>query len=164
MHTRPQEAQRTSASSSPHLKKRGCVEDDFQKAPCSRILCSLIFWVIQKYCGNHPLLTEFYFEQPAGCLLESILWTAAAKSLQSCLTLCDPIDSSPPGAPVPGILQARTRVGCHFLLQCIKVKNERGRSVVSDPQQPHGLQPTKAPLSSGFSRQEYWSGLPLPSP
>ena len=33
---------------------------------------------------------------------------AAAKSLQSCLTLCDPIDSSPPGSPVPGILKART--------------------------------------------------------
>ena len=33
---------------------------------------------------------------------------AVAKSLQSCLTLCDPIDSSPPGSPVPGILQART--------------------------------------------------------
>ena len=50
---------------------------------------------------------------------------AAAKSLQSCLTLCDPIDGSPPGSPVPGILQARTRVGCHFLLQCRKVKSER---------------------------------------
>ena len=36
------------------------------------------------------------------------LAAAAAKSLQSCLTLCDPIDSSPPGSPVPGILQART--------------------------------------------------------
>ena len=34
---------------------------------------------------------------------------AAAKSLQSCLTLCDPIDSSPPGSPIPGILQARTQ-------------------------------------------------------
>ena len=34
--------------------------------------------------------------------------TAAAKSLQSCLTLCDPRDGSPPGSPVPGILQART--------------------------------------------------------
>ena len=33
---------------------------------------------------------------------------AAAKSLQSCLTMCDPIDGSPPGSPVPGILQART--------------------------------------------------------
>ena len=50
---------------------------------------------------------------------------AAAKMLQSCPTLCDPIEGgSPLGCPVPGILQARTRVGCHFLLQCMKVKNE----------------------------------------
>ena len=49
---------------------------------------------------------------------------AAAKSLQLCPTLCDPIDCSPPGSPVPGILQARTQVGCHFLLQCMKVKSE----------------------------------------
>ena len=41
---------------------------------------------------------------------------AAAKSLQSCPILCDPIDSSPPGSAIPGILQARTSgVGCHFL-------------------------------------------------
>ena len=46
-------------------------------------------------------------------------------SHQSCLTLCDPIDGSPPGSPIPGILQARTLgVGCHFLLQCMKVKSE----------------------------------------
>ena len=39
--------------------------------------------------------------------------------------LCDPIDSSPPGSPIPGILKARTlEVGCHFLLQCMKVKSE----------------------------------------
>ena len=43
---------------------------------------------------------------PLARALES--FAAAAKSLQSCLTLCDPIDSSPPGSPVPGILQART--------------------------------------------------------
>ena len=49
---------------------------------------------------------------------------AAAKSLQSCPTLCDPIDGSPPGSPIPGILQARTGVGCHFLLQCMKGKSE----------------------------------------
>ena len=49
----------------------------------------------------------------------------AAKSLQSFPTLCDPIDGSPPGSPVPGILQAKnTGVGCHFLLQCVKVKSE----------------------------------------
>ena len=49
---------------------------------------------------------------------------AAAKSLQSCPTLCDPRDSSPQGSPVPGILQANTGVGCHFLLRCMKVKSE----------------------------------------
>ena len=48
---------------------------------------------------------------------------AAAKSLQLCPTLCNPIDGSPPGSPFPGILQART-LGCHFLLQCMKVKSE----------------------------------------
>ena len=53
-----------------------------------------------------------------------------AKSLQSCPTLYDPIDGSPPGSPVPGIFQARTLewvaigVGCHFLLQCMKVKSQ----------------------------------------
>ena len=47
--------------------------------------------------------------------------------------LCDPIDGSPPGSPIPGILQARTRAGCHFLLQCMKVKSEKwSRSVVSN--------------------------------
>ena len=56
----------------------------------------------------------------------SIKYAAAtAKSLQSCLTLCDPIDSSPPGPAIPGILQARTlELGCRFLLQCMKVKSE----------------------------------------
>ena len=49
---------------------------------------------------------------------------AAAKSLQSCLTLCDPIDSHPPGDPIPGILQGEHWMGCHFLLQCMKVKSE----------------------------------------
>ena len=55
---------------------------------------------------------------------ENAAAAAAAKSLQSCLTLCDPIDGSPLGSTVPGILQARTQVGCHFLLQCMKVKGE----------------------------------------
>ena len=54
-----------------------------------------------------------------------LICTTTTKSLQSCLTLCDPIDDSPPGSPVPGILQAKnTGVDCHFLLQCMKVKSE----------------------------------------
>ena len=62
---------------------------------------------------------------------------AAAKSLQLCPTLCDPIDGSPAGSPIPGILQARRRVGCHFLLQCMKVKSEsevaQSYPTLSDP-------------------------------
>ena len=54
-----------------------------------------------------------------------MLAAAAAKSLQSCPTLCDCIDGSPPGSPVPGILQARTLEGLPFLLQCMKVKSEK---------------------------------------
>ena len=84
----------------------------------------------------------------------------AAKSLQSCLTLCDPIDSSPPDSPIPGILQASTGVGCHFLLQCVKVKLlSRVRLLVTSWTAAY-----QAPQSMGFSRQEYWSGVPLPSP
>ena len=49
------------------------------------------------------------------------MFAAAAKSLQSCPTLCDPIDGSPPGSPVPGILQART---LEWVAQCMKVKSE----------------------------------------
>ena len=55
----------------------------------------------------------------------NLLLDTAAKSLQLCPTLCDPINGSPPGSPVPGILQAKnTGVSCHFLLQCMKVKSE----------------------------------------
>ena len=50
---------------------------------------------------------------------------AAVKSLQSCLTLCDPKDGSPPGSPRPWYSPGKnTGVGCHFLLQCMKVKSE----------------------------------------
>ena len=50
---------------------------------------------------------------------------AAAKSLQSCPTLCDPMDGSPPTLPRPWDSPGKnTGVGCHFLLQCMKVKSE----------------------------------------
>ena len=58
--------------------------------------------------------------------------------------LCDPTDGgSPPGSPVPGILQARTRVGCHFLLQCMKVKSESEVTQSCPTLRPHELQPTR---------------------
>ena len=58
-------------------------------------------------------------------ILRAAAAAAAAKSLQSCLTLCDPIDGSPPGSPIPGILQARTLewVAISFS-KCMKVKSE----------------------------------------
>ena len=90
--------------------------------------------------------------------------TAAAKSLQSCLTLCYPIDSSPPGSPIPGILQARTLewVAISFSSarkQKAKVKSLSRVRLLATP----WTAAYQAPLSMGFSSQEYWSGVPLPS-
>ena len=90
---------------------------------------------------------------------------AAAKLLQSCPTLCDPIDGSPPGSPVPGIVQARALewVAISFSNAWkwkVKVKS-LSRVWLSATPWTVALQ---APPSMGFSRQEYWSGVPLPSP
>ena len=85
-----------------------------------------------------------------------LLFAAAAKSLQSCPTLCNPTDGSPPGSPVPGILQARA---CAWKWK-VKVKSlSRVRLLVTPWTAAY-----QAPPSMGFSRQEYWSGVPLPSP
>ena len=91
--------------------------------------------------------------------------SAAAKSLQSCLTLCDPIDGSPPGSPVPGILQARTQewVAISFSNAWkgkVKVKSLSRVRLFETP----WTTAYHAPPSMGVSRREYWSGLPLPSP
>ena len=90
---------------------------------------------------------------------------AAAKSLQSCRTLCDPIDGSLPGSPVSGILQARTLewVAISFSNAWkwkVKVKSLSHVRLLATP----WTAAYQAPLSMGFSRQEYWNGLPLPSP
>ena len=83
---------------------------------------------------------------------------AAAKSLQSCLTLCDPIDGSPPGSPIPGILQARTLewVAISFSSEWkwkVKVKSLSHVRLLGIP----WTAAHQAPPSMGFSRQEYWS-------
>ena len=90
---------------------------------------------------------------------------AAAKSLQSCPTLCDPIDGSPPGSPVPGILQARTLewVAISFSNAWkwkVKVNSLNRVWLLATP----WTAAFQAPPSLGFSRQEYWSGMSLPSP
>ena len=73
--------------------------------------------------GSPALQADALPSKPPG-KPELIHAAAAAKLIQSCPTLCDPIDGSPPGSTIPGILQARTLVGCHFLLSCMEVKSE----------------------------------------
>ena len=105
------------------------------------------------------LLSCYFWEDLSSCL------AAAAKSLQSCLTLCDPIDGSPSGSPVPGILQARTLEWIAIFFSNAwkwKVKVKSLSHVW--PSATLWTAAFQAPLSMGFSRQECWSGVPLPSP
>ena len=90
---------------------------------------------------------------------------AAAKSLQSCPTLCDLIDGSPPGSSIPGIFQART-------LEWVAISFSNARKWKVKVKSLSCVQPLvtpwtatyQAPPSMGFARQQYWKGLPLPSP
>ena len=87
----------------------------------------------------------------------------AAKLLQSCPTLCNPIDGSPPGSPVPGILQART-------LEWVAISFSNAGKWKAKVKSLSRVRPLatpwtaayQAPPSMGFSRQEYWSGVPSP--
>ena len=84
----------------------------------------------------------------------------AAKSLQSCPTLW-PHRRQPTRLPHPWDSPGKnTGVGCHFLLQCVKVKSLSCVRLLATP----WTAAHQAPPSTGFSRQEYWSGVPLPSP
>ena len=125
-----------------------------------------------------PLLPVFHLEFSSFCphLAKSqtffqtvfhdvIAAAAAAKSLQPCPTLCDPIDGSSPGSPVPWILQARTLewVAISFSSAWkwkVKAKSLSPVWLIVTP----WTAASQAPLSMGFARQEYWSGVPLPSP
>ena len=89
----------------------------------------------------------------------------APKSLQSCPTLCDPIDGSLPGSPVSGILQARTLEWVAISFSNAWKWKVKGKSLshiwlLATP----WTAAYQAPSFIGFSRQEYWSGVPLPSP
>ena len=97
-------------------------------------------------------------------LLHYTAGATAAMSFQSCLTLPDPVDGSPPGSPIPGILQARTLewVAISFSNSWkwkVKVKSLSRVRLFATP----WTAAYQAPRSMGFSRQEYWSGVPLPS-
>ena len=114
------------------------------------------------------VLLLFFFLRKLHIVLHSAAAAAAAaaaKSLQSCPTLCDPIGGSPPGSPIPGILQARTLEWVAISLSNaskwkMKVKLLSRVQLLATPwTAAYQVLP-----SMGFSRQEYWSGVPLPSP
>ena len=120
--------------------------DSFQQG------ASHLLWVIDLACE-----CQWWGSLPAAA--------ASAKSLQSCPTLRDPIDGSPPGSPIPGILQARTLewVAISFSNAGkgkVKVKSLSRVWLLETP----WTAAYQALPSMGFSRQEYWSGVPLPSP
>ena len=72
---------------------------------------SCVFFVSLSLCQSLSILLTFFPKEAASFIVLCVVFirtAAAAKSLQSYPTLCDPIDRSPPGSPVPGILQART--------------------------------------------------------
>ena len=119
--------------------------------------------------GSILLFLDFTFTCPTFLFFNILNYiygyaaAAAAKSLQSCPTLCDPIDGSPPGLLVPGILQARTLewVAISFSNARkwkLKVKSLRRVWLFATP----WTAAHQAPPPMGFSRQEYWSGVPSP--
>ena len=126
----------------------------------SRISCYLV-----------PLYFILYFSHSISQInitesaVRSKTAATAAKSFQSCLTLCDPIESSPPGSTIPRILQARTLVWVAISFFNAwkwkgKVKSLSRVRLFATP----WTAAYQAPPSMGFSRQAYWNGLPLPSP
>ena len=137
-----------------------------------KMLNSYIYWI--------PIIYQVFYidyHQPSPCFCNMVTPLCnishmkfnylpdAAKSLQSCPTLCDPRDGSPPGSPVPGILKARTLewVAISFSNAWkwkVKVKSLSRVRLLATP----WTAAYQAPLSMGFSRQEYWSEVPLPSP
>ena len=132
----------------------------------------ILQWVIFSFPGDLPnpgieprppsLQVDSLPAEPQG---SPSVTAAAAKLLQSCLTLCDPIDGSPLGSSVSGIFQARIMewVAISFSNAWkwkVKVKPLNRAQLLATP----WTAAYQAPLSMGFSRQEYWSGVPLPSP
>ena len=116
------------------------------------------FWSLGKLSSNDLL-------QIVPVLAVKPVTAAAAKSLQSCLTLCDPRDGSPPGSPRPWDSPGKnTGVGCLSFSKAwkwkVKVKSLSCVRLLATP----WTAAYQAPPSMGFSRQESWSGVPLPSP
>ena len=135
------------------LKRRMC----FPRLRLKRVLKVVDFpWTARKYVTPHSVSQALAHVHAAAA--------AAAKSLQSCLTLCKPIDGSPPGSTVPGTLQARTLEWAAISFSSawewkVKVKLLSRVRLFATP----WTAAYQALPSMGFSRQEYWSGAPSPS-
>jgi len=129
----------------------------------------MIFWKAKKFLVPNVTMSNSFIVP--GLILFSIAKdltrvsaAAAAKSLQSCPTLLDPIDGSPSGSPIPGNLQAGTLewVAISFSNAWkwkVKVKSLRWVRLLATP----WTAAHQAPPPMGFCRQEYWSEVPLPS-
>ena len=139
-------------------------------SPCSWTLSKSLKRLLKLY-ETLPLETfwRIWSHVPYICLYTYALTytsvAAAAKSLQLCPTLCDPIDGSPLGTSVPGILQARTLewIAISFSNAWkwkVKVKSLSCAWLLATP----WTAAYQALPSMGFSRQEYWSRVPLSSP
>ena len=132
-----------------------CGSESFRMAAVLHILGKrlLLFWINSQLSWRRCIRSV------------PLTFSAAAESLQSCPTLWDPIDGSPPGSPIPGVLQARTLewVAISFSNAWkwkVKVKSLSRVWLFAIP----WTAASQAPPSMGFSRQEYWSGVPSPSP
>ena len=134
------------------------------------MLCSKLQWRIWWMTEFNRIFGDSTIQRVLLLLyywVQTHVWlaAAAAKSLQSYPTLYDPIDGSPQGSPVPGILQATTLewVAISFFnawKRKVKVKSLLRVRLFATP----WTAAYQAPPSMGFSRQEYWSGMPSPSP
>ena len=148
------------------MKTEICKENNI----INRIILKFMTFRISKHirkCKVKPQTRHNYLK----FILQQIFWilniyaAAVVKSLQSCPTLCNPITGSPPGSSVPGILQARILnwVAVSFSNAWkwkVKVKSLSRAWLLATP----WTAAHQAPSSMGFSRQEYWSGLPSPPP
>ena len=127
-----------------------CLRDNYSEQPCRR---------------TGPVKTgAFHICASIYLIFSWVRASAAAKSLQSCLTLCDPIDGSPPGSPIPGILQARKLQWVAIYFSSAWKWKVKGKSLsrvrlLATP----WTAAYQAPRPMGFSRWESWSGLPFPS-
>ena len=148
-----------------HIKIRRRNGDEVGQNQVSKFEMRLYFWIV---ILTLYLLTAFILNCKPGNLASTLLLLLLLLLLLSHFSrvrLCNPKDGSPPGSPVPGILQARTLewVAISFSNAWewkVKVKSLSRVWLLATPWTA-AYQP---PPPMGFSRQEYWSGVPLPSP